>query len=31
LQTWPSLDRDDVVAVLTLAGREAERSAAKAA
>lgn len=27
LETWPSLDREDVIAVLALAGEEAERHA----
>ncbi len=31
LETWPSLDRKDVLAVLGLAGEEAERRAARAA
>jgi uncharacterized protein (DUF433 family) len=31
LNTWPSLERDDVLAVLELAGEEAEQHAAKAA
>ena len=31
LETWPSLDRADVLAVLRLAGAEAGRHAAKAA
>lgn len=31
LETWPSLDRDDVLGVLKLAGAEAGRHAAKAA
>jgi uncharacterized protein (DUF433 family) len=31
LETWPSLRREDVLAVLELAGEEAERRAAKAA
>jgi uncharacterized protein (DUF433 family) len=31
LETWPTLDRADVLAVLELAGEEAERRAAKVA
>lgn len=31
LETWPSLNREDVLAVLALAGDAAERHAAKAA
>jgi uncharacterized protein (DUF433 family) len=31
LETWPTLDRADVLAVLALAGEEAERRAAKVA
>jgi uncharacterized protein (DUF433 family) len=31
LETWPSLSREDVLAVLELAGEEAKRHAAKAA
>ena len=31
LETWPSLERGDILAVLELAGEEAERHAAKAA
>jgi uncharacterized protein (DUF433 family) len=31
LETWPSLAREDVLAVLELAGEEAERRAASAA
>jgi uncharacterized protein (DUF433 family) len=30
LETWPSLEREDVLAVLGLAGEEAERRAARA-
>lgn len=31
LETWPTLDRDDVLAVLELAAKEVARQAAKAA